>query len=389
MIIAGGTYLELCLRPEWHRIFGSGLRATCASAELSPGTVLHTYAFGEWADDIRHSAAAFGCVAKVTSTDTPISFSYDHPLSRARCDPRIVQRNPPLVVEGQTVLRFAFVEGDAVVTADRAVYDPQSSHPQEPFSANGSVARSLALVLNQDEAEGGGTAQIDDLLDMHRAELAVVKRGPFGATVHARATAPVHVPAYKSESVFKIGSGDVFSAAFAAHWGERGLDPAVAADLASRSAAQFVDGHVLPIPSVIETAMEPVMGSHGGRIYVAGPFFDLPQRWMIEQAAEALTSFGVEIFSPLHEVGTGLPDQAIAEADLAGLRTCTKVWAVLDGADPGTVFEVGYARALGIPVVALAERLESTNLTMMRGSGCEVVQDFATSIYHLIWAADR
>lgn len=189
--------------------------------------------------------------------------------------------------------------------------------------------------------------------------------------------------------MFKIGSGDVFSAAFAAHWGERGLDPAVAADLASRSAAQFVDGHVLPIPSVIETAMEPVMGSHGGRIYVAGPFFDLPQRWMIEQAAEALTSFGVEIFSPLHEVGTGLPDQAIAEADLAGLRTCTKVWAVLDGADPGTVFEVGYARALGIPVVALAERLESTNLTMMRGSGCEVVQDFATSIYHLIWAADR
>jgi nucleoside 2-deoxyribosyltransferase len=386
MIIAGGAYLEVCLRPEWRRLFGSGLRAACAVADLSPGSVLHTYGFADWESDIRQSAAAFGCVADVRSTDAAITFCYDHPLSRARCDLRAVSRNAPLTVEGRTVLRFAFVEGDAVVIADRAIYDPQSSYPQEAFGANGSKADSLALVMNQDEADAGGGGQIEHLLDFHGAEVAVVKRGPFGATVHERGADPIEIPAYKSESVFKIGSGDVFSAAFAVQWGERGLDAASAADLASKSVAQFVDGHVLPIPDTPYTAAAPVHARNSGRIYLAGPFFDLGQRWMIEQAMDAFADFGIETFSPLHEVGTGLPDQTIAEADLAGLRACSAVWAALDGGDPGTLFEVGYARARGIPVVALAERMESVNLTMFRGSGCDVVEDFATSIYRTVWA---
>lgn len=387
MIVAGGAYLEVCLRPEWRRIFGSGLRAACAVAELSPGTVLHTYGSPDRADDIRNSAAAFGCVSHVRPSETAITFYYDHPLSQARCDPRIVHRNPPLSVEGQTVLRFSFVEGDAVVTAEYAVYDPQSSYPQDPFGANGSTARRLALVMNQAEAEGGGgIMQVEHLLDLHGAEVAVVKRGPYGATVYARGSDPIEIPAYRSNTVFKIGSGDVYSATFALHWGERGLDPVSAADLASRSVAQFVDNHVLPLPSLLSEVAEPVQARNTGRVYLAGPFFDLMQRWMIEQAVNAFSDFEVEVFSPLHEVGTGLPEHIIAEADLAGLRDCSKVWAVLDGADPGTLFEVGYARALGIPVVALAERMEPENLTMFRGSGCEVVHDFATSIYRTIWA---
>lgn len=391
MIVAGGTYLEICLWPEWRRLFGSGLRAACAVAPLSPGTELYTYAGRGWVEDVRHTATAFDCLARITPIDQTISFSYDHLLSPAHCHPVMIQRNAPIVVKGKAVLRFGFVEGDAVVEADRAVFDPQSSDLSEPFGANGSRAKHLAVVLNETEAGvSADNADVDSLIERHGAEVVVVKRGQLGATVHRRGEDVVQIPAYRSESVFKIGSGDVFSAAFALHWGERGLDAGRAADLASRSVARFVDGHVLPLQEMDDDGSgQSVQAIDRGRIYLAGPFFDLAQRWMIEEAYRSLKGLGAEVFSPLHEVGTGHSATSIAEADLAGLRGCSKVLALLDGGDPGTLFEVGYARALGIPVVALAERVETDNLTMISGSGCDVVRDFATAIYRVLWTRSR
>ncbi|KIU52074.1 MULTISPECIES: nucleoside 2-deoxyribosyltransferase [Bradyrhizobium] len=387
MIIAGGSYLEICLRPEWRRLFGSGLRAACAIAPLSVDTQLHTYGFEGWADDIRHTAAAFGAAANVHPIADAISFSYDHPLSPARRHPGTTIRNAPIVVQGAAVLRFGFVEGDAVVEGERVVYDPQSSDISDEFGANGSRAKHLALVLNEMEAGiVGGSIDVEGLMRRHRADIAVVKRGPWGATVHEAGKAAVEVPIYRSNSVFKIGSGDVFSAAFALFWAERGLDASAAADSASRCVARFVDGHVLPL-SEPGGDFEAVRATRSGSIYLAGPFFDLAQRWMIEEAYRTLIDQGVEVFSPLHEIGTGLPADVIARADLQGLRKCAKVLALLDGADPGTLFEVGYARALDIPVVALAERFEEENLTMIAGSGCDVVRDFATAVYRVLWTS--
>lgn len=390
VIVAGGTYLEICLWPEWRRLFGSGLRAACAIAPLSPGTELHTYACQDWLEDVRHTAATFSCLARITPIDEAISFSYDHLLSPAHRHPAVVKRNLPIVVQGYAALRFGFVEGDAVVKVDRAVYDPQSNDPSEPFGSNGSRAEHLALVLNETEAAtAGGNVDIDGLMAQHGAEVVVVKRGPFGATVHRRGTDAIAIPAYRSETVFKIGSGDVFSAVFALHWGERGLDAEKAADLASRSVARFVDGHVLPLDETAGDGGQALQSTDQGRIYLAGPFFDLAQRWMIEEAYRTLTGLGAHVFSPLHEVGTSQSSTAIAEADLDGLRECSKVLALLDGMDPGTLFEVGYARALGIPVVALAERVEAENLTMISGSGCDIARDFATAIYRVLWMRGR
>jgi nucleoside 2-deoxyribosyltransferase len=359
-------------------------------APLSPGTELYTYACKDWVEDVRHTAAAFGCLARVTPIDDAISFSYDHLLSPAHRHPAAVKRNNPIFVQGKAALRFGFVEGDVVMEAERAVYDPQSSGHSEPFGMNGSRANHLAVVLNELEAgKASGHVDADDLMMRHGAEVVVVKRGPFGATVHRRGAAAIEIPVYRSETVFKIGSGDVFSATFALHWGERGLDAEEAADLASRSVARFVDGHALPLDEMVGRGGQAVLTTDRGPIYLAGPFFDLAQRWLIEEAYRTLTELGVEVFSPLHEVGTGQSATAIAEADLAGLRGCSKVLAVLDGSDPGTLFEVGYARALGIPVVALAERVEPENLTMISGSGCDVVHDFATAIYRVLWMSGR
>ena len=53
--------------------------------------------------------------------------------------------------------------------------------------------------------------------------------------------------------------------------------------------------------------------------------------------------------------------------------------------DAGTLFEVGYARALDISVVGVAECMDEQPLTMLLGSGCAITNDFATAIYSACW----
>lgn len=394
MIVAGGTYLETCEVPGWRRLFGSGGRAAAALGELSPGTSLHTYAFEGWTRDVEASMRACGVSASVTSIREEIEFSYFHPLSFPRMRPTAPVRQPPLIVEGPCVLRFGFVEGDALVSAKRAVHDPQGGD-LAAFRANGSAADALAVVLNEGEAKAitgvSGPESAAAVAALHGADVVVVKRGCAGATVHRPGTRDVDVPAYQSNRVFKIGSGDVFSAAFAHHWGEAGLDAPMAAELASRAVARYVDTRSLPLPGDPASdapAVEPIGGTPG-RVYLAGPFFDIAQRWLVEEARDCLMRLGASVFSPLHEVGMAGDAARLATADLAGLVACDAVLALLDGTDPGSVFEVGFARARGIPVVVLAERLGTSDATMLTGTGCEIVNDFASALYRAAWATLR
>lgn len=393
LIVTGGCYLETCTVPSWRRLYGSGTRAAAAVAPLSPGTRLHAYCHRDRVADMEATMRAFGATAELSPIDERISFSYFHPMSRPHLHPSQPVLQPPLRVVGETVLRFGFVEGEAVVDAHRAIYDPQGGDGATPFRANGSRSQDLAVVMNQREAEqatglsGAGAGHA--LLGAHTAEVVVIKRGCEGAWVFECDREPVSVPAYRSERVFKIGSGDVFSAGFALHWGERGMDAPIAADLASRGVAAFVDYHALPLPEAGELAdRKPFpIGRRPGRIYLAGPFFDIAQRWLIEEALEGLDAMGVPAFSPLHEVGMGLPANETAAADLAGLDCCAAVLALADGADPGTVFEIGYALGRGKPVVVLSERGSERELATYRDGGCHVATDLASALYHAAWAA--
>lgn len=76
----------------------------------------------------------------------------------------------------------------------------------------------------------------------------------------------------------------------------------------------------------------------------------------------------------------------MAPLDLAGLDDCQVVLAILNGSDTGTVFEVGYAVAKGIPVVGLAQNMRPEDLKMAIGSGCTIVGDLASAIYQAVWA---
>jgi nucleoside 2-deoxyribosyltransferase len=110
----------------------------------------------------------------------------------------------------------------------------------------------------------------------------------------------------------------------------------------------------------------------------------LAQRWLVEEARAALQSQGLEVFSPLHDVGRGTAIE-VAPADLDGLCGCDRVLALVDGADVGTIFELGYAHAKGIPVVAFAQSMSDEDLKMIVGAGTRVVSDFTTAVFTTAW----
>ena len=391
IIVAGGVYAEHCIEPFWDDVYGSAGRAAAAISRAAP-VELHTYRAEPLADGIDNLARVYGIDIRGPEVQTGVSFSYMHSLAVPRIVPRpdAVERQPAFSVEGDVVLRFGMLEGDAIVRARRAVYDPQSAFGPTAFSANGSTADALALVLNRSEArkltgEADPNRALRRLFDVEGAAVVVLKLGGHGAMI-ATPKGVEQVPAYRSDRVFKIGSGDVFSGAFALFWGHEGREPAEAADLASRAVSYYCGSRALPLPSADELLalnLEPVKPGDG-LVYLASPFFDLGQRWMVEEVRSLLLEMGVKLFSPLHDVGPG-PGAIVAAKDLAGLDAASAVLAILNGADVGTVFEVGYAVAKGLPVVALAQNMRAEDLKMIEGSGCTVVEDLVSAIYHVVW----
>lgn len=393
--VAGGVYLETCLDPDWQMVFGSGGRAAAGLASLVEGVRLHSYASPEIAPEAEALAATSGFDVALAGAPQTISFDYLHCMSNPVISPHPerIKLQSPLEIESEVVLRFGFMEGDARVVGSRVVYDPQSPIAPQAFSANGSQAEHLAIVANETEVRQLGrssnweAAAVQVLLS-ERADVVIVKRGSHGALVVTK-NKQMCVPAYAMDHVFTIGSGDIFSAAFAYFWGLKGLDPFEAGDLASRSSALYChsQSHCLKDSSYLrQTVTKVVRGlPDNHKVYLAGPFFNLPQRWLVEEARNQLHAQGLKVFSPLHDVGLGGTPAALAAEDLNALVACDRVLALLDGADPGTVFEVGYARSKGIPVIAFTQQLTGEPLTMIEGTGCEVVRDFASAIYRTSW----
>ena len=115
------------------------------------------------------------------------------------------------------------------------------------------------------------------------------------------------------------------------------------------------------------------------RVYLAGPDVFLPDPAGRAAALKAVcTRHGLLGISPLdlHPGETAAGDaQVIAERNEAHIRHCDAIIANLTpfrgpGADPGTVYEIGYARALGRPVFGYATvgRDYATRVRAMPGS---------------------
>ncbi|MGR4877068.1 PfkB family carbohydrate kinase [Pseudoxanthomonas sp. LARHCG66] len=397
LTIVGGIYREVCLRPQWDEVYGSAGRAASAVVKLGGEVELTGYLDAGLLPIVQARAAEEGFGLSATELPRSAAFFYTHGLSVPNI--RWPERQPDLHVKAEKVLRFGMLEGTAVIDAEYAVFDPQNVMGPEAFAKNGSKAKHLALVLNLYEAvqllDGvrQEPAEIAKRLAQEQgAEVVVLKMGPKGALVYHQDKHHL-VPAYSTSRVWKIGSGDQFAANFAYAWMEEGREPVVAAERASRATAFYAQHRRYPSPEELDAfAPAPLQVSDKYKdgyvptVYLAGPFFTLGQLWVIEQARNCLRDMGLNVFSPYHDVGHGPADRVVRQ-DVDGIHKSDVILAVGDGLDSGTIFEVGYARARGIPVVFYAENESQEDLKMMEGTDCFLRDDFVSAIYQTVWAA--
>lgn len=378
MQIAGGLYRELCETPKWNAQFGSGGRAAAAVSALSPGSTLHTYARDEsspGADEL----SDLGVRLSRTHSDIAIAFAYFHPLSQPHIEPRpgSFPQRPPIHVSGDVVLRFGFLEGSAIVHAVRAIYDPQTAVRPEPFGANGSTAKRLALVMNELElcryagCTDLATAAAKAMSHGDRVTVIVVKRGVRGVTVFERHAEPNTIPAYYSSRVFKIGTGDVFSAVFAYHWGEAGTSAAEAADLASRSVSAYCETMTLPVQTDLLSSREPITGQAPNRIVLHGSTSTIGRRYTLEEARFRLKELGVEVLSPqLDEV----PDSFLENAPSL---------LVADGLSTTEIRRLCATRSH--QNIVILDEEQRSDIAALSDLGVTIVPDFASSLYRAAW----
>jgi nucleoside 2-deoxyribosyltransferase len=183
----------------------------------------------------------------------------------------------------------------------------------------------------------------------------------------------------------------VFSAVFAWAWLEENRSAVEAAKLASAGASAWCGQRRLPVglrpgcqPQDIACGTLLAAREDPVRVYLAGPFFDAGERWLVNLAYHALESLGASVFSPMHDIGLG--GDEVAQPDIDGLMSSQAVLALLDGADPGTLFEMGYAAAQSIPRVGYAEQPGQDEYKMLRGLGAFLTNDLSTAVYRAIWA---
>ena len=392
LTVVGGTYLETCQEPNWRELFGSGLRAALALSGNIPNVRFHSCIGSDFIRTAEAICASYDVAATFQVIPQTVEFNYHHPLAQPVVYPDVFSLSKVALPEinADIILLYGMAEATVQVTADYVVYDPQN---RAPFRNAGATARHLALVLNQTEAlllanmtPGTDLSEAGkSLLVSEGAEVVVIKNGAHGAWV-IEPSGVQRIPLFKTPAVWSIGSGDVFSAIFAWKWAIEKLPAAESALWASRFTAHYCQrkGMPLPLPATPSTFEEASIQDAVRKVYLAGPFFTLAERWLINELRDKLLDFGNVVFSPLHDVGFG-PAATVVAADLAGLNEADVVVAVATGLDPGTIFEVGYARALNKRVVVLAENVPESNLTMLIGSACEMTADFASAVYKASW----
>lgn len=393
--IIGGTYRETCYWPTWNSVYGSGWRAARVFRTLHPDAVISYFSTGneEIQKMMKVYAGSEPLEPHITSISSTISFSYNHPLSHP-----VIQGEKGdffnIEVDGKYVIGFGMLEATTQIEGEWVVYDPQSPSRPLSFKDQRGKAEHLAMVLNESEAklltgENDLKKISESLFQKEQCEIVIIKRGAKGAIVfHSGDNKEVVVPAFRTSHVWPIGSGDVFTTVFSYYW-FNGTDPVESAQKASQAAAIYCEtSSYEDIARLLkeEGGYTPIVPKKKGVVYLAGPFFTLSEKLFVAECRNILTAIGVNVFSPYHDVGEGKAED-VAPKDIDALKECDCVFAIVDGLDSGTMFEIGYAVAHGKRVVAYVENETEGALKMLTGTGCDVEKDFTTAIYKTCWYA--
>jgi nucleoside 2-deoxyribosyltransferase len=89
------------------------------------------------------------------------------------------------------------------------------------------------------------------------------------------------------------------------------------------------------------------------KIFLAGPFFTQGEEEFMEKLKAMLEDLGHEVISPLDIGFQKGGSEELFQKDLGEISRCDALFAILDGLDPGTMCEIGYARAMGKKIVGI------------------------------------
>jgi hypothetical protein len=393
--IVGGSYLEYCLFPQWSHFYGSGLRAAIALSELSHSINFHTVVSEDHKSSLQLYSKQFGFNLEYSLRSKSISFNYLHPLSDPFISPSNISDSdkPSLVIKDRNILQFGMLDANVKVNGEKVVYDPQSPGNPIRFHRNGSKAKELVYVANLNESRIlSNRSSVESMgkffLSQRNTKGVIIKCDSRGLYVFTK-RGNWFIPPFETQSVWTLGSGDIFSACFAYHWCELGTSILKSARKASYYTAYYCLTRVLPLPRSrkIKYNFKPKLSQLRnlkikGQVYLAGPFFSIHQLWFINEIRNILNRKNINVFSPYHDVGFGVAEKVVAK-DLRAIEKSKVIFAILDGMDTGTIFEIGYARSLNIPVIVYAQVIPKRDLTMLIGTDCHIFNDLTTAVYNL------
>ena len=392
--VVGGLYREIS--PKFDLFLGSGGRASLFLATQNIDITFVTCASDQACKSFQSSKKGLtsgngNIIIDNEEVSSDISFKYSSYLF----DPLIfgsIEEEKSKQIDLDNCLYFGMLGANIEVKAtNKVVYDPQNTSKPKKFSETGSIAGELAVVLNEHEAKAMvGNHEIMELLrkvqQYNNADIVVLKRGPYGALVLTNDKI-TNIPVFLSKKFCKIGSGDIFSACFAYCWIFESLNPIEAALKASKAVSAYVETQRFESLPIILNRNFTELDSQkiAKKIYLAGPFFSISELWLVEKLKAIFELYDIKVFSPYHDVGISNNHLEIAQADLDGLQQADNIFAIANNFDPGTVFEIGYARALNKNVFMLLDYSAKKDLAMFDGTGCIISNDIDYLIYKAIW----
>ena len=402
--IIGGVYQEVCSRPNHDVVLGSAGRAAYCLAQLDRCNNIRLHAKVEENSKqqlLGQLAFLDNCEVQFYESKSTIKFEYLHPLARPDVTPfqalDSLEVFEPQIPEKSAAIVFGMIEAIPKVRAKVTVYDPQNTVNPKLFSELGGLSERLVYVTNSNELslfyekEQTPTESIEEMASWlamkENAEAVVVKCGKRGAYVYS-STEQGWIQAYQTDEVFPVGSGDSFVAAFSYYWLTQNESPLESAKKASIATAHYVSTKIMINASDLEHFAKNLvphkLTKKKANVYLASPFFTISELWMVNETKYYLESFGLDVFSPYHDIGIGKAEDVV-QKDIDAIKSCDFVFAIFDGNDPGTLFEIGYARSINKPVIILAEHPKDEELKMYDGSGCNIFNDFSSAIYNASW----
>ncbi|MGJ8716136.1 MAG: PfkB family carbohydrate kinase [Maribacter stanieri] len=392
--VIGGTYREIDYDDISLELFGSGFRCSKFLLENECNVQFFTSGNSETLTFLKENQKVYKKLKiNCNEYNELITFKYSFALDQPDIYPnplRITKTND-INVKDKNVIAYGMLETDFNIIAEKVVYDPQTSLKPIQYSDFGK-AKELVYIINLNEAYSlASSKNITDIktyfFESEGAKAFIIKNGPFGATLYYGKN-EYNIPAYITENVSKIGSGDIFTSSFGYYWMEKKLSLEESAINASKSTSFYCDKKAYidcSKPTQFEYKEFQYIDLSKKQIYLASPFFSLAELILIDKIRSVFLAFGIKVFSPFHDIGLG-DDISIAKKDILGIEDSDIIFCVFDNLDPGTLVESGYSLSKEKKIIGYHRTCDEANLLMLKPGDFKCYKNLTTAIYKTIWS---